>query len=95
MMTDEQKSKVAELKAAIAASAPTAGGAPQEVRVAALALKDGAAPVGHHGARTRRGAGRSRDHAVSVGAGGRSGRAPSVSAKREERTWREASAWCR
>jgi hypothetical protein len=39
MMTDEQRSKVAELKAAIAASTPTAGGAPQEVRVAALALK--------------------------------------------------------
>jgi hypothetical protein len=39
MMTDEQRSKVAELKAAIAASTPTAGGAPQEVRAAALALK--------------------------------------------------------
>jgi hypothetical protein len=39
MMTDEQKSKVAELKAAITASVPTAGGAPQPVRVAALALK--------------------------------------------------------
>ena len=39
MMTDEQKSKVAELKAAIAASAPTTGGAPHEVRVAALMLK--------------------------------------------------------
>jgi len=39
MMTEEQRSKVAELKAAIAASSPTAGGAPQEVRVAALALK--------------------------------------------------------
>jgi hypothetical protein len=39
MMTDEQKSKVAELKAAIAASEPTAGGAPPGVRVAVLALK--------------------------------------------------------
>jgi DNA-binding transcriptional regulator YiaG len=39
MMTDEQRSKVAALKAAIAASTPTAGGAPQEVRAAALALK--------------------------------------------------------
>jgi hypothetical protein len=39
MMTDEQRSQVAELKAAIAASSPTAGGAPQEVRLAALALK--------------------------------------------------------
>jgi hypothetical protein len=39
MMTDEQRSKVAALKAAIAASSPTAGGAPQEVRSAALALK--------------------------------------------------------
>jgi hypothetical protein len=39
VMTDEQKSKVSELKAAIAASSPTAGGAPQAVRVAALALK--------------------------------------------------------
>ena len=40
MMTDEQKSKVAELKAAIAASAPATGGAPQEVRAAALVLRD-------------------------------------------------------
>jgi hypothetical protein len=39
MMTDEQRSTVAELKAAIAASVPTAGGAPLEVRVAVLALK--------------------------------------------------------
>jgi hypothetical protein len=39
MMTDEQRSKVAELKAVIAASGPAAGGAPQEVRVATLALK--------------------------------------------------------
>jgi hypothetical protein len=39
MMTDEQRSKVAELKAAIAASTPTTGGAPREVRSAALALK--------------------------------------------------------
>ena len=40
MMTDDQKSKVAELKAAIAASAPATGGAPQEVRAAALVLRD-------------------------------------------------------
>src|SRR5258708_5808373 len=39
MMTDEQKSKVAELRAAITASSPTAGGAPEEVRDAALVLK--------------------------------------------------------
>lgn len=39
MMTDEQRSKVAELKAAIAASTPTTGGAPPEVRRAVLALK--------------------------------------------------------
>ena len=38
-MTDEQKSKVAELKAAIAASGSTAGGVPHAVRVAVLALK--------------------------------------------------------
>ena len=38
MMTDEQKSKVAELKSAIAA-ATTADGAPREVRVAAVSLK--------------------------------------------------------
>ena len=38
MMTDEQKSKVAELKSAIAASSPTAGGAPLEVRVASVAM---------------------------------------------------------
>lgn len=40
MMTDDQKSKVAELRAAIAASAPAAGGAPQEVRAAVLVLRD-------------------------------------------------------
>ena len=40
MMTDDQKSKVAELKAAIAASAPATGGASQEVRAAALELRD-------------------------------------------------------
>jgi hypothetical protein len=40
MMTDDQKSKVAQLRAAIAASAPATGGAPQEVRAAALALKE-------------------------------------------------------
>ena len=39
MMTDDQKSKVAALKAAIAASAPATGGAPREVRAAALSLK--------------------------------------------------------
>jgi len=40
MMTDDQKSKVAELKAAIAASAPATGGAPPEARAAALVLRD-------------------------------------------------------
>ena len=39
MMTDEQKSRAAELKSAIAASATTADGAPREVRVAAVSLK--------------------------------------------------------
>lgn len=39
MMTDEQKSKVAELKTAIAATVATTDGAPQGVRVAAVALK--------------------------------------------------------
>jgi hypothetical protein len=38
MMTEGQKSRVAELRSAIAASAPTTG-APQEVRAAALVLK--------------------------------------------------------
>lgn len=38
-MTDEQKATAAKLKAAIAASVPTAGGAPREVRLAVLALK--------------------------------------------------------
>lgn len=38
MMTDEQKSRVAELKSAIAA-VTTADGAPREVRVAAVSLK--------------------------------------------------------
>ncbi|HEY5240785.1 MAG TPA: hypothetical protein VIJ22_04935, partial [Polyangiaceae bacterium] len=36
---DDQKSRVAKLKAAIAASAPATGGAPREVRAAALSLK--------------------------------------------------------
>lgn len=39
MMTDEQRSKVAALKAAIAASTSRTGGAPREVRSAVLALK--------------------------------------------------------
>src|SRR3954470_6710108 len=39
MMTDEQRFKVAELKAAIAASTPRTGGVPPAVRVAVLALK--------------------------------------------------------
>ena len=39
MMTDEQKSKVAELKATVAATATAAGGAPAKVREAILALK--------------------------------------------------------
>jgi hypothetical protein len=38
MMTDEQKSKVAELKSAIAGATP-ADGAPREVRVAVVSLK--------------------------------------------------------
>ena len=40
MMTDDQKSQVAGLKAAIAASSQGTGGAPQEVRAAVLALKE-------------------------------------------------------
>ena len=39
MMTDEQKSKVAELKAALASTAATPSGAPPEVRKAVLSLK--------------------------------------------------------
>src|SRR4051812_7912397 len=39
MMTAEQKRKVAELKAAIAASDPRSGGAPREVRLEVLSLK--------------------------------------------------------
>jgi hypothetical protein len=39
MMTEGQKSRVAELRSAIAASTPTTG-APREVRVAALVLKE-------------------------------------------------------
>jgi hypothetical protein len=46
MMTDEQKLKVAALKSAIAASAPTTGGAPREVRVAVLKLKEELRQVG-------------------------------------------------
>jgi hypothetical protein len=46
MMTDEQKSKVAALKSAIAASAPASGGAPHEVRAAALVLKEELRQVG-------------------------------------------------
>ena len=40
MMTDEQKSRVAELKAAIAGSDRAAGGAPREIRAAVLVLKE-------------------------------------------------------
>jgi hypothetical protein len=40
MMTDDQRSRAAELKAAIAASGPATGGAPPWVRAAALALKE-------------------------------------------------------
>ena len=39
MMTDEQKSKVAELKAALASTVATPSGAPPEVRKAVLSLK--------------------------------------------------------
>jgi hypothetical protein len=39
MMTDEQKAKVAELKAAIAAGTASAEGAPASVRAAAVSLK--------------------------------------------------------
>jgi DNA-binding transcriptional regulator YiaG len=39
MITDEQKSKVAQLKAVIAAALTTREGAPQETRSAAVALK--------------------------------------------------------
>ena len=39
MMTDEQRAKVAELKATIGASTRATGGAPREVRIATLALK--------------------------------------------------------
>jgi transposase-like protein len=39
MMSDDQKSKVAELKSAIAAAATTTEGVPREVRVAAVSLK--------------------------------------------------------
>lgn len=45
MMTEDQKSRVAELRSAIAASAPTTG-APREVRVAALELKEELRQVG-------------------------------------------------
>ena len=38
-MTDDQKSKVAELKALIAATATTSEGAPAQVRATALELK--------------------------------------------------------
>jgi hypothetical protein len=39
MMTDEQRSRAAELKAAIAGSDRAGGGAPREVRAAVLVLK--------------------------------------------------------
>jgi hypothetical protein len=45
-MTDEQKLKVAKLKAAIAASARATGGAPQVVRAGALELKKELREVG-------------------------------------------------
>jgi hypothetical protein len=45
-MTDEQQSKVAELKSAIAASGPASGGAPLKVRTAVLVLKEELRRVG-------------------------------------------------
>jgi Homeodomain-like domain len=49
MMTDEQRSKVAALKSAIAASTPTTGGAPREVRAAVLVLREELRQVGTTG----------------------------------------------
>jgi len=46
MMTDEQRSKVAKLKATIAASDGKAGGVPREVRGAVLVLKREVRAVG-------------------------------------------------
>ena len=46
MMTDEQRSRVAALKSAITASGPASGGAPHEVRAAALVLKEELRQVG-------------------------------------------------
>ena len=45
-MTDDQKSKVAELKAQIAATAKTSEGAPAKVRATALELKRDLRPAG-------------------------------------------------
>ena len=70
MMTDEQKSKVAELRSVIAA-ATRADGAPREARVAAVYLKRELRRTGTTARVLARRAGGSREHVVPVGARGR------------------------
>ena len=66
-MTNDQKSKVAELKALIAATATTSEGAPAKVRATALELKRELRDLASR--RARGGDFRSRDHAVPLGEG--------------------------
>ncbi len=67
-MMDDQKSKVAELKALITATATTSEGAPAKVRATALELKRELRGAGIT-ARARGGDWRSRDRAVPLAEG--------------------------
>jgi hypothetical protein len=80
-MTDEQKSKVAALKSVIAASAPASGGAPREVRAAALVLKEELRQVGTTARELAKGLGIHETTLCRWQQEGDTGRGPAVSAK--------------
>lgn len=85
MMTDEQKSKVAALKLAIAARAPASGGAPHEVRAAALALKEELRRVGTTARELAKGLGIHETTLCRWQQEGDSDRGPAVAAKPAKR----------
>jgi hypothetical protein len=85
MMTDEQRSKVAALKSAIAASAPASGGAPREVRAAALELKEELRRVGTTARELAKGLGIHETTLCRWQQEGDSDRGPVVAAKPAER----------
>jgi hypothetical protein len=85
MMTDEQKSKVAALKSAIAASAPASGGAPHEVRAAALVLKEELRQMGTTARELAKGLGIHETTLCRWQQEGDTGRGPAVSVKAAKR----------